>query len=107
MDRVCKACPIGKKILDVSSRGSKVKKLIQGRALVSFIVLYLILATKKKQQRNSMTAKGKQHLVNSKVEWVKIKKKLRKKVVNHFEFAARVAACGTAHLRSRLGVVWG
>ena len=30
MHRLCEACPIGKNILDVSSRGSKVKKLMQG-----------------------------------------------------------------------------
>jgi len=74
MDRLCGARPIGKKILDVSSRGSKVKKLMQGRAQVSLIVFYLILATNKKQKRNSMTLKGKQHLVNGKVVWVKMKK---------------------------------
>jgi len=79
MDRLCEACPIGKNILDVSSRGCKVKKLIQGHAQVSIIVFYLILATKKKQKRNSMTPKGKQHLVNGKVVWVKIKKNYSKK----------------------------
>jgi len=67
MDRLCEAYPIGKNILEVSSRGSKVKKLIQGRAQVLLIVFYLILATNKKQKRNSMTPKGKQHLVNGKV----------------------------------------
>lgn len=93
MHRLCEACPIGKNILDVSSRGSKVKKLMQGRAQVSLIVFYLILATNKKQKRNSMTPKGKQHLVNGKVVWVKMKKKLLKKVVNLVLFAARAASC--------------
>ena len=79
MDRLCEVCPIGKNILDVSSRGSKVNKLMQGGAQVSLIVFYLILATNKKQKRNSMTSKGKQHLVNGKVVWVKMKKKLLKK----------------------------
>ena len=73
---------MGKNILDVSSRGSKVKDLMQGRAQVSLIVFYLILATNKKQKRNSMTRKGKKHLVNRKVVWVKMKKELRNKVVN-------------------------
>jgi len=99
MDRVCEACPIGKNILDVSSRGSKVKKLMPGRAQVSLIVFYLILAMNKKQKRNSMPPKGKQHLVKGKVVWVKMKKKLLKKVVNLVIFAARAASCGTAHLR--------
>jgi len=93
MDRQCEACPIGKNILAVSSRGSKVKKLMQGRAQVSLIVFYLILATNKKQQRNSMTSKGKPHLVNGKVVWVKRKIKLLKKVVNLDLFAARAASC--------------
>jgi len=74
MDRLCKACPIGKNILDVSSRGSKVKKLMQGRAQVSLIVFYLILATNKKQKRNSITPKGKEHVVNGKVVCVKSEK---------------------------------
>ena len=82
MDRLCKACPIGKNILDVSLGGCKVKKLMQGRAQLSLIVFNLILATNKKQKRNSMTPKGKQHLVNSKVVCVKMKMKLLKKVVN-------------------------
>ena len=93
IDRLCKACPIGKNILDVSSRGSKVKKLMQGSAQVSLIVFYLILATNKKQKRNSMTPKGKQHLVNSKVVWVKMTKILLKKVVNLVLFAARTVSC--------------
>jgi len=93
MDRLCEACPIGKNIFDVSSRGSKVKKLMQGRAQVSLIVFYQILAMQKKQKRNSMTTKGKQHLVNGKVVWVKIKKKLLKKVVNLVLFAACAASC--------------
>jgi len=93
MDRLCEVCPIGKNILDVSSRGSKVNKLMQGGAQVSLIVFYLILATNKKQKRNSMTSKGKQHLVNGKVVWVKMKKKLVKKVVNLILFAARAASC--------------
>ena len=79
MDRLCEACPIGKKILDFSSRGSKVKKLMQGRVQVSLIVFYLTLATNKKQKRNSMTPEGKQHLVNGKVVWVKIKKRICQK----------------------------
>jgi len=79
MDRLCEACPIRKNILDVSSRGSKVKKLMQGCPQVSLIVFYLILATNKKQKRNSMTPKGKQHLVKGKVVWIKMKKKLLKK----------------------------
>jgi len=66
---------MGKNILDVSSRGSKVKKLMQGHAQVSLIVFKPILATNKKQKRISMTPKGKQHLVNGKVVWVKMKKK--------------------------------
>jgi len=82
MERQCEACPIGKNILHVSLRGSKVKKLMQGRAQVSLIVFYPILVTNKKQERNSMTPKRKQHLVNSKVVWVKMKKKLLEKVVN-------------------------
>jgi len=93
MDRLCEACPIGKNILDVSSSGSKVKKLMQGRAQVSLIVFYLILATNKKQKRNSMTPKGKQHLVNSTVVLVKMKKKILKKVLNLVLFAARAASC--------------
>jgi len=93
MHRLCEACPIWKNILDVSSRGSKVKKLMQGRAQVSLIVFYLILATNKKQKRNSMTLMGKQHLVNSKVVWVKMKRKLLTKVVNLVLFAARAASC--------------
>jgi len=93
MDRVCEACLIGNNILDISSRGSKVKNLMQGRAKVSLIVFYLILATNKKQKRNEMTPKGKQHLVNGKVVWVKMKKKLVKKVVNLVLFAARAASC--------------
>jgi hypothetical protein len=52
---------------------------MQGRAQVSLIVFYLILATNKKQKRNSMTPKGKQHLVNGKVVWVKMKKKITQK----------------------------
>jgi len=48
---------------------------MQGRAQVSLIVFYLILATLKKQKRKSMTLKGKQHLVNSKVVGVKMEKK--------------------------------
>jgi len=52
---------------------------MQGRAQVSLIVFYLILATNKKEKRNSMTPKGKQYLVNSKAVWVILKKKLRKK----------------------------
>jgi len=79
MDRLCEACSIGKNILDFSSRGSKVKKLMQGRTQVSLIVFYLILATNKKQKRNSMRPKGKQHLVNGKVVWVKMKKNYSKK----------------------------
>jgi len=93
MDRLCEACPIRKNILDVNSRGSKVKKLMQGRAQVLLVVFYLILATNKKQKRNSMTPKGKQHLVNGKVVGVKMKKELLKKVVNHVLFAARDASC--------------
>jgi len=80
-------------MLDVSSRGSKVKKLMQGRAQVSLIVFYLILATNKKQKRNSMTPKGNQHLVNGKVVWVKMKKEFLKKVVNLVLFAARAVCC--------------
>ena len=64
-----------------------------GRAQVSLIVFYQILATNKKQKRNSMTPKGKQHLVNSKVVWVKMKKELLKKVVNLILFAALPASC--------------
>jgi len=66
---------------------------MQGCAQVLLIVFYLILATKKKQKRNSMTLEGKQHLVNGKVVWVKMKKKLCKKVVNLVLFAARTASC--------------
>jgi len=79
MDRLCEVCPIGKNILDVSSRGSKVKKLMQGRVQVSLIVFYPILATNKKEKRNSMRPKGKQHLVNGKVVWVKMKKEVTQK----------------------------
>ena len=93
MDRLCEACPIGKNILEVSSRGIKVKKQMQGRTQVSLIVFYLILDMKKKQKRNSMTPKGKQHLVNGKVVWVKMRKELLKKVVNHVLFAACAASC--------------
>jgi len=92
-DRLCEACSIGKNILDVSSRGSKVKKLMQGHAQVSLIVFYLILATNKKQKRNSITRKGKQHLVNGKVVWVKMKEESLKKVVNLVLFAARAVSC--------------
>jgi len=101
MDTLCKACQIGKNILDISSRGSTVKKLRQGRARVLLIVFYLILATNKKQKINSMTPKGKQHLVNSKVIWIKMKKKLLKKVGNLLLFAASAASCLTEHLRSK------
>jgi len=66
---------------------------MQGRAQVSLIVFYLIIATNKKQKGNSMTPKGKQHLVNGKVVWVKMKKELLKKVVNLVLFAARAASC--------------
>jgi len=93
MDRLYEAWPIWKNLLDVSSRGSKVNKLMQGRAQVSSIVFYLIPATNKKQKRNSRTPKGKEHLVNGKVVWVKIKNKLLKKVVNLIIFAARATAC--------------
>ena len=93
MDRLCEACPIGNKILDVSSRASKVKKRMQRCAQVSLIVFYLILATNKEQKRNGMTSKGKQHLLNGKVVCVKMKKKLVKKVVNLVLFAARAASC--------------
>jgi len=93
MNRLCEACPIGKNILDVSSRGSNVKKLMQGREQVLLIVFYLILATNKKQKRNSMTPKGKQHLVNGKVVGVKMKKELLKKVVNLVLFAASAGSC--------------
>jgi len=79
MDRPCKVSPIGKKILDVSSRGTKVKKLMPWCAEVSLIVFYLILATNKKQKRNSITPKGKHHLVNIKVVWVKMKQKVKQK----------------------------
>jgi len=75
--------------------------VMQGRALVSLIVFYLIHATNKKQKRNSMKPKGKQHLVNGKVVWVKMKNELLKKVVNLVLFAARAASCYMAHLRSR------
>ena len=85
--------PNREKHIRLSSRGSKVKKLMQGRAHVSLIVFYLILATNKKQKRNSMTAKGKQHLVNGKVVGVKMTRKLGKKVVNLVLFAARAASC--------------
>jgi len=93
MARLCEVYPIRKKVLDVSSRGSKVKKLMQGRAQVSLIVFYLILPTNKKQKRNSITPKGKQHLVNGKVVWVKKKNQLLKKVVNLVLFAARAGSC--------------
>jgi len=66
---------------------------MEGRAQVSLIVFDLILATNKKQKRNSMTPKGKKHLVNGKVVWVKMKKQLLKKVVNLVLFAARAASC--------------
>ena len=52
---------------------------MQGRPQVSLIVFYLILATNKKQKRNSMTLKGKQYLVNGKVVWVKMKKIITQK----------------------------
>ena len=58
-DRLCAPCLNGKNILDVCTMGSKVKKLMQGCAQVSLIVFYLILATNKKQGRDSMTPKGK------------------------------------------------
>jgi len=93
MDRLCEACPIGKNTLDISGRGSKVKKLLEGRTQVVLIVFYLILATNKKQKRNAMTPKGKQNLVNGKVDWVKMKKQLLKKVVNLFLFATRAVSC--------------
>jgi len=94
MDRLCEACRIGKNILDVSSRGSKVKKLMHWCAQVLLIVFYLILATNKKLKRNSMTLNGKQHLVNGKVVWVKMKKiNLLKKIVNLVLFAARAVSC--------------
>jgi len=85
--------PNREKHLDFSSRGSNVKKLMQGRAQVLLIVFYLKLATNKKQKRNSVTPKGKEHLVNSKVVWVKMQKKLLKKVVNLVLFAARAVSC--------------
>ena len=66
---------------------------MQGRAQVSLIVFYLILATNKKQKRNSMTTKGKQHLVNDKDVGVKMKKELLKKVGNLVFFATRAASC--------------
>jgi len=66
-------------MLDISSRGSKVKKLKQRHAQVSLIVFYLILATNNEQKRNSMTPKGKQHLVNGKVVWVKSEKEITEK----------------------------
>ena len=93
IDRLYEACTIGKNILYVSSRGSKVKKLMQESAHVSLIVFYLIRVTNKKQKRNSMTLKRKQHPVNGKVVWVKMKKELLKKVVNLVIFAARAASC--------------
>jgi len=40
-----------------------------------------------------MTPKGKQHLVNGKGVWVKMKKELHKKVVNLVLFAAHAASC--------------
>jgi len=40
-----------------------------------------------------MTLQGKQHLVNGKVVWVKMKKELLKKVVNLVLFAASAASC--------------
>ena len=66
---------------------------MEGRAQVSLIVFYLILATNKKQKGNSMTPNGKQYLVNGSVVWVKMKKKLLKKLVNLVLFAARAAPC--------------
>ena len=66
---------------------------MQGREQVLLIVFYLILATNKKQKRNSMTPKGKQHLVNGKVVGVKMKKELLKKVVNLVLFAASAGSC--------------
>jgi len=65
-----------------------------GCAQVSLIVFYQIQATNKKQKRNSMTPKGKQHHVNGKVVWVKMKKnKLIKNRVNQGIFAAHAASC--------------
>jgi len=93
MDRLCEAYPIGKNIIDVSSRGSKVKKLMPECTQVSLIMFSLILATNKKQKRNSITPKGKQHLVHGNVVWVKMKRKLLTKVVNLVLFSARSASC--------------
>jgi len=52
---------------------------MQGCAQVSLIVFYLILATNKKQKRNSITPKGKTHLVNGKVVGVKSENKITQK----------------------------
>ena len=65
---------------------------MQGHAQVSLIVFYVMLATNKKQKRNSMTPKRKKHLVTGKVVWVKMKKKLLKKVGNLVLFAAHAVS---------------
>jgi len=68
----------GKNILDLILRGSKVKKLMQGGLYISLLMLYPILTTNKQQKIISMTPIGKQHLVNSKVVLVKMKKEITK-----------------------------